>query len=414
VVQYKLELFKIWLLLFPIFSTLSFSLGKLPDITFNRVILLPMGIFILLYNMLKRKFEIDVKIFALILAFLLAAFYSSIRSHTPTSAFQMVIDAYLMPIIAFYIGVYFFKRGLSLISIQWIFIFIGLYVSFMGYFEFITHIDLFPTPIGLRIAEETAFLARSNGPFSTSETYGLFLNLCIFIIIYIQNLKIESWSRVKILAMVLMFLGMICSMNRGIAISFLVAYSFPFMFYSQKRIKLIFSFIFVLVIMLFLYSSLYETMFFERRISNYENIATRISAYLSALAIIRDHLIQGIGFLNFSIYSYTSTYNLSFQGYSHPATTHNAFLAIITEMGLIGFIPFIILVYVIIRAFRKSIVYHFDGNMTIFSIVIAYMMLFISDNLTTEAPGNYLFFFFLSYLYTKIFTNSHSEFHYTS
>ena len=391
--------FLFWLLSFPIISHIfNFSLGPYPDITFNRVTILLLFLIIFFRNVYEKKLEISGKLFFLLSAFLIAAFYSCTRSFTPNQAFQTLLDGYAIPIIVFYIGTYFFNRKkIDIARMSWFFLLLGSYVASLGIIEFITHYDFFPRSIGLR---ETEFYVRSNGPFSTSETYALFLSLCFFIALYIKNLKKNSWNSIEKIALALILLGILCSMLRTIYLSFFIAFSFPIIYYQRKRVKYIFSLILIFVIIFALFPLITSSPIYEERIINYPSIATRFSAYYTALAIIKDHIIQGIGLLNFSVYSKMYKYNILYKGYSRPDSPHNVFLAILLEMGLLGMIPFCGILLWMIKYFRKAIHLNIHGDMKLISILIVFLLPFLSLNLSTSYPNNFLFFFILAYLYS--------------
>jgi len=388
-VSYPKKVFILFLLGYPLLSNLPrLSLGVLPAISFERLMVGLLTAEMLLKKGFSAHIKVHWSVTILIITLFMSLLYASIRSQHLVYSIQMMIDSYILPCMIFYIGLSLFYRDISAENLSWIFFSMGAYVSIIGIFEFFSHMDLFPQEIGLR---ETDLFVRSNGPFATSETFGLFLGLCLFIGAYLKKVGQKQWSGKEFAAVMVMLGGMICSMNRGIMISAIIAFSLPYLFRFRNRSKFLFGGFFLVLCIAIIFPYIEEIKFYRERIVIFDSIASRFSANWSAFAMIQDHPIQGIGLNNFYDFSLKSEYNLFFEDYTRPKTIHNAFIDVMTEMGLLGLLPFCGLLTVGGGYLLKCSRYGPDGSIYSISVMIMFVMPFFNDNLTKEAPSNYLF-----------------------
>lgn len=393
--RYPEKVFVFFILSYPLLSHLPrVTLGELPSITFERTMI------VLLTGVVFIKTDISsgpkINRFALLLMaiFFLSILYAAMRSMPVYQkfSFQMLIDAYALAFMVFYLATKLFFQRINLEKNLWIFLMVGAYVASIGIVEFVFRYDLFPSEVGLR---ETDLYVRANGPFASSETFGLFLGLCLFTAIYLKEIRQEKWNFKEILSMLIIIGGIACSMNRGITISALCAFAFPYVATVRRQILLaaVSAFLFLCIFLLFPYIS--ESDFYQDRIANFENIATRLSANLSAYAMIKDHPIAGVGLNNFAEFASRNEYNLFFEGYSRPTTIHNAFLDVTAEMGFLGLVTFCGLMLSVVLCLIQCRKYHVDGRLTAFSVFIMFLLPFFNDNLTKDSAGNYLFAIFV-------------------
>ena len=393
---YPHKVFLFFILSFPLFSHIpKVALGGFPGITFERVMIFLLTAVVFLRKDSSSCSPINRTAILLMAAFLISVLYACFRSMPEHQrySFQILIDAYMLTFMIFYLGTKLFFNKIDVAKDRWIFLVLGAYVAALGIAESVFRYDFFPSEVGLR---ETDIYVRANGPFVSSETFGLFLGICLFTAIYLKNIQQEEWRFKEICALVLMAAGILSSMNRGITISALCAFAFPYPLNLRRQIKLLTAGGFLILCAALLFPYISETDFYRDRIANYENIATRLSANLSAYAIIIDYPFTGIGLNNFADFANRNEYNLFFEKYSRPTTIHNAFLDVMAETGLIGLVPFFGLIAAVMGMFIKCRKHGVDGHSTGFSVLIMFFFPFFSDNLTKESPGNYIFAIFVA------------------
>jgi hypothetical protein len=389
------KVFIFFILSYPLLSHLpKVTLGTLPSITVERAIIVLLTVVVFLKRDIWPGPKINRFAILLIAIFLLSVLYASIRSMPVYQkfSFQILIDSYALAFMVFYVATRLFYQKINAEKNLWIFLMVGAYVAIMGIVEFIFRYDLLPSEIGLR---ETDLYVRANGPFATSETFGLFLGTCLFTAIYLKRVQQGKWNVKEISTMLIIVGGIVCSMNRGITISALCAFAFPYIATVRRQIKLITGTVFLFLCILLLFPYISESEFYRERIANFENIATRLSANRSAYAMIKDYPIAGIGLNNFAEYTRRNEYNLYYEGYSRPTTIHNAFLDVTAEMGFFGLVTFCGLMTAVVVCLIECRKHQVDGRLTAFSVFIMFLLPFFNDNLTKDSAGNYLFAIFV-------------------
>lgn len=393
--RYPDKVFIIFILSYPLLSHLpKVTLGGLPSITFERAIIVLLTGVVFLKRDISPGPKISRFAILLIAMFLLSVLYAGIRSMPVYQkfSFQILIDAYALAFMVFYVATKLFCQKIDAEKNLWIFLMVGAYVAVMGIVEFILRYDLLPSEVGLR---ETDLYVRANGPFPSSETFGLFLGICLFTAIYLKKIQQGKWNVKEICAMLIIVGGIVCSMNRGITISALCAFTFPYVATLRRQIKLITVTVFLFLCIFLLFPYISESEFYRERIANFENIATRLSANRSAYAMIKDYPIAGIGLNNFEEFARRNEYNLFFEGYSRPTTIHNTFLDMTAEMGFLSLVPFCGLMATVVVCLNECRKYQVDGRLTAFSVFIMFLLPFFNDNLTKDSAGNYLFAIFV-------------------
>ena len=93
--------------------------------------------------------------------------------------------------------------------------------------------------------------------------------------------------------------------------------------------------------------------YWEKRVTQYDTVYARIATYQSAFAMFKDHPLLGVGFGAFTETweRFPERYEVEYKGMQSVSTPHNGFLAILSEMGLIGALAFVALQ---IQVFRSA------------------------------------------------------------
>lgn len=197
---------------------------------------------------------------------------------------------------------------------------------------------------------------------SMPNQLAIFLIICFNIYLigrkYIDNLKI--WTNIiNVILPLLFFFSVILTGSRtGFVISFiLVVYSYFIEFKKLKSIRKIILFLVILLILSGLFSVMFyktehPSLLFKRAINVYNNIKAcsftkgdvREENFNDAIKAFLTRPINGVGLGN--IWKNYSKWEI-----------HSSYLSILSEAGIIGFVPFIILLgyilYFIIRYNRK-------------------------------------------------------------
>lgn len=314
--------------------------------TFDRIVLILIFLFVLLNGNIKKsrinKFDI------LFFIFIAALTLSAVNSENPLLAFRYVFDSFGLCYLAFFIG----KHYLYFKS------------NFNKFLMAFTALGAFIIP--LSILEKIYFISWSGyrvcGPFRYWEDLGVTVSLIFFILWY--QLKEDQISKyylriaikwLSIMAIIVLFL----TETRTIIISIIIANIFVYYKGSHilgRNIKLKqLLIIFASTIAIFLSLELIkETEYYERRIANEATVESRTETYIAAYKMFINNPLFGIGLKNFEphmqYYINWDEINLSIPGRS---SLHNSYLVILAEAGLIGLIPFILLImFIFISLFK--------------------------------------------------------------
>lgn len=120
-----------------------------------------------------------------------------------------------------------------------------------------------------------------------------------------------------------------------------------------------------------------------------DDVQSRYVTFTSAIDIFKNNIIFGIGYGMFGGYSTTILYLFGTQTYL--SSPHNGFAAILSEMGLVGFILAFSLCFQIIKGFLRIIKsrskdYHYKLVVSIFSLVLVNIVFLLSSNFFLLPP----------------------------
>ena len=108
----------------------------------------------------------------------------------------------------------------------------------------------------------------------------------------------------------------------------------------------------------------------------------RLDAQSTAIEMIKDYPLSGVGFQQFSSMG---------EKYGHPIGTHNIYLFLFSEMGLIAFLAFVVFIVIVLKnALKLSFS---PQNASLISIFIAFLFIGGCDfYLITFQQGKLMFF----------------------
>jgi len=229
------------------------------------------------------------------------------------------------------------------------------------------------------------------------NAYSAFLILIIFpvimLTIYEKNKKLKSMYG---LISILIFVNVIMTYSRNALIGVCLGGVVLCVLYSYK---LIIAFGGIGVLTLFM-PSVFDRV---RDLTNASQNASRIKLWKTALMMIKDHPILGVGNGNFiSRYNeYVSKYKgLSYNAYKrYPA--HNSYLKIESELGIIGIVSFLAILVTSLLRVKKLFTITNDKfikafYMGLFASMIAFYFMNISDNLFFVPKATTYFWFLIA------------------
>lgn len=386
------DLYLFWLFSFSLFSINSLTFLDVeghPILNYDRIFIFVLFFLILLEIAVnKRKVVLPNYIeAAFLLLLIILGFSIGAKSFWIFRGIRYYIDVFLLPFIIFFLSKNlildkkYFNKFVNILFI------VGIYISIMGVFEYITKFDLFPDLEygGFRITEN--IWLRINGPYINDHTFGFCVSMCFFIALYkyITLSKKKRSSNIMFFSIfLLMTTAIFLTFYRGIILSLVLGLT---TFFIIRR-KGLFKFgLVVIILTLFtvpFQNKIRSSELFNTRIANMDTIEDRIGRYNYSLALFRENPIQGIGFRNYELLTQTSG-------------QHNQIISMLSETGLLGTSVYIILTlflfYYSIKYYKSSNKYNEKQFLIIYiSILVVYLALGLSDNSGFDKALNYLFF----------------------
>ena len=420
--------FLLWVLLSPLSNNYLFKLSFLatgelaPGLTFDRIAIGVLLLSLILrgelkkpissrFNQLERWMIVFISVLTIELIF-------TYRPKDATRMFLNIFDCFVIPFLGYYFAKYliiekgsfnkkFFNNFLTIAVVC------GCYLALMGIYEGLTHIDLLPGPEtqytiahggGLRVS--TGF-ARVNGPFINPETFGTVLSITFFILLYKARINIHSvkgkniFGNIKYLVIgiaILMALGF--NLFRSIWLGLLFGLVCQFILIPGVRSKWILITILISPIIFIIWVTLGSSNLLENRILQTGTFFDRLGAYIYCLRAFAQNPIIGIGFGRLPKYiehAFESGDIIYVEGFKAANYAHNTFLSLLAENGIIGLIPYIFILYSIVKILRSNYSHslnYFGKNwiVTVVSIFVTYLPPLFFDKVGYYPKVNNLFF----------------------
>lgn len=335
------DLFLFWLLTFSLFSvdSLAFlSFETHPILTFDRVFISILFFIFLKQIALKERdltqvTYIEIVFFLLLFAIGLSIATMSINKLTGVRYFT---DGFLLPFIIYLLSKNFISTEEYLKKFVSILFLVGIYISLMGIYEYLTGHDLFIEPVhgGLRVTEGQWL--RVNGPYQQDYVLGVCCLIIFFVALckYTISNKTSIWKHIYYISMLtVMVIATFLSFYRGIWLAWALGIFIWFITRKRGLGKLTFALIALVVLAVSFLSALQSSEFYEQRIANTETIEFRLERYSTAWSFFKENPIFGIGFRNYNALTGTT------------GQQHNQILAFLSETGIIGASLYVLLLF---------------------------------------------------------------------
>lgn len=400
---YPSYIFLLWILLYPLsHNFFSISLGKFPDITFTRVVIIALFILELLKYVLWNERLIHKPQKKIVFLWITYALLVTINSFRPDlvdqkHSLQIAIDAVIIPTIVFILGMKYFSDSKTSKLFFKIIPIVGIYCALLAIIEYYFKVDIFPTKYGIL---GTQYYVRANGPFFSNETLSCFL---IYIIAFVFVSIIQSERLVlKVIysvSIVIIQIGILTGLMRAsILISLFTIISLFWIFGSKKMriILIIVTFFFLGVTGIFL-DKIAGSAIYQTRLSNINNIEIRLSTYKTGIELVKDNFLFGVGYRNYPHVSLN--YESRFFMMRAAPDPHNGFLLVIGQLGIIGLIVFILIYYNIFKYLFMN--KHKCYRKLYIILLISFLLMNISNAFVDNIHMNIIHMIFISFIFAK-------------
>lgn len=378
----------------PIMSHLYFNRIHI-GIGFELLFLPLFFMLILSYKISRREFFLKpinfLYPFILILISSLISFISSINL-----AFSLYALIYyiLSSILYFYI-IFFFRTKRDITLLLWIYILLTIVILLVAIKEILS-IEKLPSIVSL--LKPFAFSKRVTGGFTGANSLSAFLVVTIPLLWSISLPKSIIYSIIRYILLIILITILGFTLSRNGYISFMGSFFSLVLIYSIKRRKIAYIFLYFLFLLLLLLLAFYFNPEIIKRLITlgflkYDLSAiTRLYLWKNSVKLFLENPLTGVGLFNFFLLP------ASFYRYTGP---HNLLLSVLVELGILGAIGVVWLLYRIFYLLVKFIKLPLekgDFRMTsgLITLWIAFSIHNIFDNVwnVVNHPRQVLLFWF--------------------
>ena len=427
--KYNLNFFGLNIFTFSIFNIYLFGLVISPFLV-NIFIFSLIIIFILKTKENNSIYNIDFSIKLQILLCLYIILNSFFISDVTENMFKAIFY-FRFFLIAFVISKILEINNKTLDYIGLCFLIFSIILSLDIFYQYITGFDIFGFKPGICSYPDGKYLPKNcerfSGFFGSELIAGNFLSTYGIFFLYLFATKFQTFrfkNLIISLSFLIIFFAIILSGERNAILALLIIFSFNLIFNKRFRKKLLFIFSFFILIFYVLFTNLDQVRYryFEWPISYISSMESKGikkffetswgSHYITAYEIFVNNKIFGSGFKSFrnecqdEIYSYENLnkkYDLNLKSSGCSTHPHNLYLEILSELGLIGFFIFMLILYfTIFHPFFKNLMrFTKEGEIIMsFSIILTFLFPFKpTGSFSASVFSTNMWFFIGFYLY---------------
>lgn len=271
-------------------------------------------------------------------------FGTAMRSREVVETLQTLTDHYLLAFAAFFVARNLADDRRKLETILEVLPLIALYLGPIGLIEHVTGRTMF-VPSQVLLWNDAS---RAAGPLKNPAVYGVVLGICA--VCGLHSLAAARSIPVKavyILAIVSALVGEAMTFTRSAWLVPVLAISVMLVLYQGKR-RILAAWVLTGCVLLCCFIPLMlNSASFVKRVGDTDAINGRIVATRNLLSMIGDRTAWGFGLNNVDFYKVNYPVHIPGIRYTVGPTSHNTFLTILVEMGLMGFVPYVITLVIV-------------------------------------------------------------------
>ena len=274
------------------------------------------------------------------------------KSPNVLNAARNLLDSFLLPVLLTWCVIARFDVRGRLPAIHTAMCISSVICAAVGAAEIVTGQDLLP--FGGSTIYFAGGIVRPNGPFESNDTLALIGAISVFFLVF---LRATLGPKLSIGRRVLHFIGLAAAigmalmpMFRSVAITLLLVLIIDTFWghgtiHRVRRVALIGGF----VGLIFMAAVFTPDMFEDR--SSSENVYGRVAQFEQSFRVFEEHPLLGVGFLNFHEFVLGEPrYRTSYQGMFSVDGPHDNLVQILTEDGILGFVPYVMAHVLLFRA----------------------------------------------------------------
>ena len=281
----------------------------------------------------------------------------------------------------------------------------GVVISLIAIYEYFTQNDVLAIHEGRLQQEE---VMRANGPFGSAETLGIVLSCIFFLVLtkYVLSNKNRSmlFKGTHFVALVLISVGVFSCLFRGIWLAFFIALTVQFLLRGNsgalKTVSIFFLAVLLIVFLAYGQNPVANTDIYEKRISQTTTMYSRIGAWVGGTKMFLDSPLWGVGFGNFQEEFEDKYMNIKINDVPAVPRPHNTFISVLAETGILGTIPFLLLMgniaFMSIRYTKnQSDIMDREWALVCLSVLMVYFISSLTLNFTMNNDLRNKFFFII-------------------
>lgn len=350
----------------------NYSGNGIPNITFDRVILLALGTW-LLFDSIKAHISGKINpginnsaiLYVVIILYLFFELVGYLRGVWPiTTAGQYYLDRALLPMVTFILARKFTmtKGKIFVWRVFSIIVWIGIYSLTLEILRRYVGIENLLYPNGRTYLWADVPGTRAVGEFYNPAIFGCMIIMSLAALYY--DFFPRQFNKEKWLIIFLFIWMIVLTFTRAVWLSFIII-TVMILFFGPMKIKNRFLFLITSLLVFSIVLGFVQIRQTEigKRLFQPENIQFREDYALKSVEMIYQKPIMGWGAGKFDNKYYTKVFDYytgSYRTIGNPA--HNSFLLMIVDRGLVTFIPYIALIMIIII---KSVPIYKNGDLEI-------------------------------------------------
>ena len=224
----------------------------------------------------------------------------------------------------------------------------GASLALIGIVDFAVGLNL-ESYVGTERREELGIF-RLAGPYGVPEPYGLALVVCLAATCY-WFLARPSGRLFAALLGSLQLVAIGLTLFRAVWISAALVLITTFGLRRGRLGRLLFVTAILGLLVVAVGSQLTQTELFSERVDNTDNVWGRLATYEQGIEIFRDAPLLGVGVNQYHDYAEELSPE-EVRGVESVTFPHNTFVGLLAEQGLIGFVPFMVVCFAVLRALR--------------------------------------------------------------
>jgi len=353
-----------WFLLVLFSKVGKITLPLVPDIEPHRLLWILVFLFLLAQIALKKRRMLPItKIEVAMMLFCLVCLMSMMRAKTLFVAGQGLtirsfLEGYGIPFSIFFLTKNIVQNEQQIKKLFQILFIVGIYLTMTGIFEHF-HLRALVFPRYIMDPSLHVHWGRARGPFINAAANGAAIGMLFLIGLYIVIHMRKNISRkINLFFIPLMPITIFFTYTRSSWLGFILSILMIPIFFRGLRKILILGLCILIVIVILNWSGVSSKDRYRGGITYMNPVYQRVTLYAASARMFLDRPIFGFGFGSFQEQSYD--YLEKVEGIPVKLRTfgrHDTLVGILVELGLMGFIPLILIFYYIfkqsVRLYRK-------------------------------------------------------------